>query len=131
MSTIQRSEDLRIWQQVREMCQWYFALVKNSELKKDFFLKDHASRSIGSVMDNIAEGFERSGNREFIQFLAIAKGSAGEYRSQLYRLYDAGYINEETINNKVSEVRTLSEGIGSFMSYLNKSKIKGSKFKEG
>ena len=129
MGTIQKFEDLRIWQEARELSKWFFEISRSTELKNDFELRNQANRSIGSVMDNIAEGFERSGNREFIQFLAIAKGSAGEFRSQLYRISDRKYITEAELENKLIEVVKLGEGIGSFINYLNQSNIKGTKFK--
>lgn len=95
MATIVRFEDLDIWKEARSLSCEIIQIVNVTELKGDYKLRDQIKGSSGSVMDNIAEGFERDGNLEFRQFLSVAKGSAGETRSQIYRVYDSGYISEK------------------------------------
>jgi four helix bundle protein len=95
MAKINRFEDLQIWQLSRQICQYVEYLIQTTALKTNYALKDQIDRSSGSVMDNIAEGFERNGNREFIQFLSISKGSCGEVKSQSYRAFDKKLISEE------------------------------------
>lgn len=129
MATIRRFEDLEIWQLARKLSQQIILISKTTDLKNDYRFKDQIKASSGSVMDNIAEGFERDGNLEFRQFLSIAKGSAGETRSQSYRLFDSEYISEEQLNNLVIECESLSKRIANFISYLNKKDFKGNKFK--
>ena len=128
MATIKRFEDLEIWQDARKLSKEIILISKNTELNRDFKLKAQIKDSSGSVMDNIAEGFERNGNAEFRQFLSIAKGSAGETRSQLYRVFDNEYINEVHLNHLVLECEKLSIKIHNFITYLNKNDFKGTKF---
>lgn len=130
MATIKYFEDLEIWQEARRLSQMIIHISKTTKLKSDFRLRDQIKDSSGSVMDNIAEGFERDGNREFIQFLSTAKVSAGEARSQSYRLYDNEYISEDELNNLVNDYKSLCRRIANFMNYLNKEDFKGNKFKK-
>lgn len=126
---IERFEDLEIWQEARLLCKRIYVLTSVEPFSKDFKLRDQIRASSGSVMDNIAEGFERGGNNEFFQFLSIAKGSCGETRSQLYRSFDAGYINKEVFDELQSMTIRLSKRISSFMNHLKQSTYKGSKYK--
>lgn len=130
MATVNDFENLAAWQKARALDKEIFLVVKNSKIDKDFSLRDQILRSSGSVMDNIAEGFERSGRREFIQFLAISKGSCGELRSQMYRAFDRAYITEIDFNRLIGLCIEESKIIGGLIRYLNNSEIKGSKFKE-
>ena len=128
MATIKKFEDLDIWQEARKLSKEIIKIANTTDLKTDFKFKEQIKSSAGSVMDNIAEGFERNGNLEFRQFLSIAKGSAGETRSQIYRLYDSNYIDTQKLNDLVQAYENLSGKISNFISYLNKNDFKGTKF---
>lgn len=127
---VSRFEDLGIWQKARELCKMVYGLSDEGAFARDFPLKDQMRRASGSIMDNIAEGFERGGNREFIQYLAIAKGSAGEVRSQLYRALDQQYVPAEGFEVMKSMLLQISVGIANFITYLKDSNRKGYKFEE-
>ena len=130
MATINRFEDLQIWQMAREYCKLIYPLTCVGAFARDFKLKDQINGASGSIMDNIAEGFERNGKLEMIQFLSIAKGSCGESRSQLYRALDRAYITEEQMNHLCQLSENISNKIGSFITYLNNTEHKGLKFKD-
>ncbi len=113
----------------RELCKNIYIIITTTPLAKNYKLRDQIDASSGSVMDNIAEGFERDGRKEFRQFLSIAKGSCGETRSQLYRVFDREYINKEKFEETRQSTIILSKKISSFINYLNKSEYVGTKYK--
>ena len=109
MATIKKFEDLEIWQEARRLSKIIIEIAKTSDLKSDFRFKEQIKSSAGSIMDNIAEGFERDGNLEFRQFLSIAKGSSGETRSQCYRLFDSEYITKEKLEELITDYEKLNQ----------------------
>ncbi|MDO9510190.1 MAG: four helix bundle protein [Bacteroidales bacterium] len=122
-------EELPIWQKARQLAKFVFEMTSQEPFNKDFRFRDQIRASSGSVSDNIAEGFERSGNKEFVQFLYIAKGSCGETRSQSYRAYDNNYINQETLDILIQKTTELSSEIAGLIKYLKNSDFKGTKYK--
>lgn len=129
MAQIKRFEDLIIWQKARLICQKVYILTKKSGFSNDFELIKQCRRSSGSIMDNIAEGYERDGNKEFIQFLSIAKGSCGELRSQIYRAFDNQYISQEEFDMMMSDTLEESRMIQGFINTLKNTDFKGNKYK--
>lgn len=128
MGKIERFEDLIIWKEARKLSSEIYSVILSDENVKDFALKDQINRSSSSIMDNIAEGFERQGNKEFRQFLTIAKASCGEVKSQLYRSLDRSIINANQFNELYKKTDAISQMIHGFVKYLNSSTLKGSKF---
>ena len=129
MASIQQFEEIEAWQKGRELTRQIYCITSKGNFSRDFTLKDQIKRAAVSVTSNIAEGFERGGNREFIQFLAIAKGSASELKSQLYTALDAGYITQDEFNELYKLAHSIVLLIGGFMKYLQQSELRGRKFK--
>jgi four helix bundle protein len=130
MATFQKFEDIEAWQKARELNQEIYRISRQGSFSKDFGLCDQIRRASVSIMSNIAEGFERNGTGEFTQFLAIAKGSAGEVRSQLYTVLDQGYIDKQTFDRLSLLTTEVGNMIGGLMTYLRKSNIRGTKYKK-
>jgi four helix bundle protein len=130
MAKIRRFEDLTSWQKARELNHLIYKVSRNGAFAKDFGLRDQIRRASVSVMSNIAEGFERGGDKEFIQFLSNAKGSCGEVRCQLYAALDEGYLNETEFKEFYERSAEISRLVSGFMAYLRRSELRGSKFKE-
>ena len=127
--TYKTFEDLEVWQNARILCKDIYVVTRKDKFQKDYRFVSQITASAGSIMDNIAEGFERDGNKEFLQFLSIAKGSCGELRSQIYRAYDIGYIDQNTFDSILNQSKKLSGSIYFFMQSLKNAEIKGTKFK--
>lgn len=119
MSTIDKFEDLIIWKEAKELT---VLIYSSFNLLKDYAFKDQIQRASVSIMNNIAEGFERSSDKDFSRFLYIAKASAGEVRSMLYLASELKYIDTDKSQDLISQTRKLSGSIGKFIKYLNKSK---------
>jgi four helix bundle protein len=130
MAKIERFEDIDSRKAAREVTRLIYSVSSSGTFCKDFALCNQIRRAAVSILSNIAEGFERGGNKEFLQFLAVAKGSCGEVRAQLYVALDQKYIDEKQfaeISNRLAETSRLISG---FMKYLQQSELRGNKFKQ-
>lgn len=127
MSKFETFEDIQSWQLARELTRAIYAISNEGTFAKDFGLRDQIRRASVSILSNIAEGFERGSNKEFIQFLYIAKGSSGEVRAQLYVAFDQAYISQLTFEQLSKKTTEISRMISGLISYLNKSSYKGEK----
>jgi four helix bundle protein len=129
LATIKKFEDVEAWKVSRELCNNIGSLIDNSSFKSNYRLIGQIEGSSGSIMDNIAEGFERGTRAEFIQFLGYSKGSCGELRSQLYRALDRKYINQQQFDDFYSLAVRISSMLQKFISYLQKTVIQGERKK--
>ena len=130
MPRIRRFEDVEAWKIAREITRNVYSMSTKGNFARDFGLRDQIRRSSVSIMSNIAEGFERDGDKEFINFLSIAKGSAGETRSLLFVALDQGYVTSiefETISGRLKECSRVIAGL---TKYLRSSSLKGLKFRD-
>lgn len=123
-------EDLDVWKEARRLTNEVYAATRGAGFSKDFGLRDQMRRATVSIMSNIAEGFERGGNQEFIQFLYIAKGSCGEVRSQLHVALDQGYLGREEFVQMFNSLKKLSGMIANLIDYLKGSRMRGEKYKK-
>ncbi|MEE9297169.1 MAG: four helix bundle protein [Phycisphaerae bacterium] len=119
--TIERFEDIEAWQDARILLKGVYEATAQGPFARDFGLRDQIRRAAISVMSNIAEGFERGSNKDFIRFLYMAKGSAGEVRSQLYAATDLGYLQKEKADEINALVQVVSRRISGFIKYLKSS----------
>ena len=128
MSAIQRFEDIESWKKGRELTRRVYVQSDSGKFARDFGLRDQMRRSSVSIMSNIAEGFERDGNKEFRQYLYIAKGSAGEFRSLLYVALDAGYIDQSIFDELTAMALDAIRLLDGFIRYLDRCDMSGRKF---
>ena len=129
MATFQNFEEIDAWQKARKLTQDIYNISNHGSFSKDFGLRDQICRASVSIMSNIAEGFERNGTKEFVQFLAIAKGPVGEVKGQLYVALDQGYINQDIFDRLFALSTETGRMIGGLMNYLRKSNFRGTKYK--
>jgi four helix bundle protein len=129
MNKIERFEDIVAWQKARVLAKEIYASTKAGLFAKDYGLKDQIQRASVSAMANIAEGYERGGDREFLQFLSNSKGSCGEVKSHLYVALDQSYIPAGGFDQLYAQADEVSRLVGGFMAYLRQSQVGGHKFK--
>ena len=125
MATIKRFEEIDAWKVARELCLKIGTIIDEGSFKKSYRLIAQVESSSGSIMDNIAEGFERGTRAEFIQFLGYSKGSCGEFRSQLYRANDRKYLNQEQFDELYSLAVRIGAMLQKLIEYLQKTEVKG------
>ncbi len=129
MATIKRFTDIAAWQKARELVNLIYNLTRVGAFSKDWGLKDQIQRAAISICSNIAEGFERSGNREFVNFLWIAKGSTGEVASQLYNAKNCGYIDQESFDDLQNRLNQISAMLYNLIQSIKSSTVKGERYK--
>ena len=127
--TVTCFEDLEIWKEARELCKILRKYTSREPFNHDYKFKDQINAASGSIMDNIAEGFDRDGKKEFLQFLSISKGSCSETRSQSYRAFDADFMTQTELDDLLVRTQRLKLKIGNFMNYLKNSPLTGTKYK--
>ena len=129
MAAVKDFEELAIFQKARELSKKIYLVTNKEGFKSDYRFVQQIRAATGSIMDNIAEGFERTGNKEFLNFLYIAKGSCGEVRSQLIRANDVEYLTKEEYEYLYTECRKLSASIMNFVKEIKASDLTGSRYK--
>ncbi|RYY38211.1 MAG: four helix bundle protein [Chitinophagaceae bacterium] len=129
MATIEKLEDVLVWQKARALAAKVYHITFESPISKDFRMKDQMRGSSGAVMDNIAEGFGRGSQFEAVNSYSYAKGEAEELKSQLYRACDVGYISQQQFLELYNDTKEVLRMLTSWIDYLNRSSIRGPKFK--
>ena len=127
MATIKRFEEIKVWQEAKRLAVMVYAMTQQGTFAKDFGLRDQIQRAAVSVSSNIAEGFSRSGNREFVNFLWIAKGSVAEVQSQLHIAKEVGYVDDAHAHEIYECAEKCGVMIYKFIKSLQKSNVSGVK----
>lgn len=122
MTKIERFEDLQSWQKARQLANLVYDLTGRTQFAKDFRLSNQIQGAAGSVMHNIAEGFDSGTNAEFIRFLKMSRRSASEVQSELYLALDRKYINQDELNKAYNLATESKRLINGMIAYLRKSK---------
>ena len=130
MATVEKFTELEVWQLANELEKKVFKHLSTGTLKMDHALNEQMNRSVGSIADNIAEGFGRGGRLEFIQFLSIGRASAAELQSQLMRCLNRDHLNKEEFDELFELADKTGKKIGAFIKYLNESDKTGPKFQK-
>ena len=121
---IEKFEDIDAWKEARKLNKIIYRISTRDPFKRDFGLTSQIQRASISVMANIAEGFDRQSNKEFIQYLNIASSSASEIQSHLYAALDLAYIREEEFKNLHEQAKMVKKLINGFIAYLKGRRIK-------
>src|SRR5260370_20088867 len=129
MAKIKKFEDIESWKKARKLADEVYKATSTGGFARDYGLSDQMRRAAVSILSNIAEGFERGGDKEFLQFLAVAKGSCGEVRAQLYVALDQGYLSVDDFETLSTEARAVSELLAGFIKYLRESSLRGNKYR--
>ena len=129
MAKITRFEEIESWKKSRELTKSIYRISLKERFFRDFGLRDQIRRASVSILSNIAEGFERDGDKEFIQFLSLAKASCGELRAQLYVALDQGYINDDEFSVLMHSAIEISRMISGLIKYLKQSGMQGRKYR--
>ncbi len=128
MEKVKRFEDLEVFKKARELCRSVYMITNIEPFRSDYRFVQQIRAASGSVMDNIAEGYERNGNKEFVNFLYIAKGSCGEVRSQIIRASDVGLVESDVAMKLYGDCLTISKLLTALISSINRSGFSGPKY---
>ena len=129
MNRIEKFEDIIAWQKARVLTKEIYKCTQVGGFARDYGLKDQIQRASVSTMANVAEGFERDGDKEFTQFLSTSKGSCGEVKSHLYVALDQGYLTPVSFDQLYGQASEVSRLLSGFMTYLRESNLRGSKYR--